>query len=101
MDGSELLDQVSRLPISRWNYKSEGEASSHIGPTAQDFQKVFGVGSDGKSISTIDPSGIALAAIAQLHTENQELRRRNESLESRFEALMKKVERLEKDVEAK
>jgi len=101
VDGSELLDQVSRLPISRWNYKSEGEASSHIGPTAQDFQKVFGVGSDGKSISTIDPSGIALAAIAQLHTENQELRRRNESLESRFEALMKKVERLEKDVEAK
>ena len=37
----------------------------HIGPMAQDFYKLFNLGNDDKSISTIDPSGIALAAIKE------------------------------------
>ena len=53
----------------------------HIGPTAQDFKAVFGVGSDGKSISTIDPSGIALAAIKELTKKNAELTSKLEKLQ--------------------
>ena len=45
----------------KWNYKGSDE--THIGPIAEDFYRIFGVGVDEKSISTIDPSGVALAAI--------------------------------------
>jgi hypothetical protein len=65
VDGAELLNKIVELEITKWNYKGDRDAQ-HIGPTAQDFQQAFGVGSDGKSISTIDPSGIALAAIKEL-----------------------------------
>jgi hypothetical protein len=71
VDGDQLLDKIESLDISEWNYKTEDDAVRHIGPTAQDFQKTFGVGSDGKSISTIDPSGIALAAIKALNEKSK------------------------------
>ena len=68
VDGEELLDKISELDITKWNYKCD-KSTEHIGPTAQDFKETFGVGSDGKSISTIDPSGIALAAIKELYAQ--------------------------------
>jgi len=59
------------LPISKWKYK--GTNKYHIGPTAQDFSKLFGLGIDDKGISTVDPAGIALAAIKELIKKNQQL----------------------------
>ncbi len=73
VDSERLLQQIAELAISEWNYKGDSGVT-HIGPTAQDFKKIFGVGRDDKSISTIDPSGIALAAIQALKSENDELR---------------------------
>ena len=58
IDGAELLNQIEQLAITRWNYKGKTDAT-HIGPTAQDFKAAFGVGANDKTISTIDPSGIA------------------------------------------
>jgi hypothetical protein len=66
IDGARLLDQLARLPITSWSYKSDPGAR-HIGPMAQDFQTIFGVGDSDKAISTIDPAGIALATIQELH----------------------------------
>ena len=48
----------------------------------------FNLGGDSKSISTIDPAGIALAAIKELYKQNQKLQAANEEL-------MERVERLE------
>jgi len=90
IDGEELLEKIEELPITQWNYKNEDESITHIGPTAQDFQKTFGVGSNEKAISTIDPSGIALAAIKELIKQNQELIKANEELNKRVKALEKK-----------
>lgn len=61
LDETALLDRVDRLPITRWNYK--GDPAKHIGPVAQAFYRTFGLGDDDKAISTLDPAGIALAAI--------------------------------------
>ena len=58
---------VMELPIKRWNYKSQREEIEHIGPMAQDFYSIFNVGDNNLTISTIDPSGIALAAIQELN----------------------------------
>jgi hypothetical protein len=87
VDGQELLGKISELEVTKWNYKGNADGMKHIGPTAQDFKKIFDVGSDGKTISTIDPSGIALAAIKELYKENL-------SLMAQVADLMKQVEEL-------
>ncbi len=98
VDGEELLEKISGLEITKWNYKGNTE-SEHIGPTAQDFQATFGVGSDGKSISTIDPSGIALAAIKELNKQNQELKVQSQDLKAQNELLKKQLDDLNAKVE--
>jgi hypothetical protein len=75
VDGRDILSRLARLPISRWSYKSQDPGLEHIGPMAQDFYELFGVGSDDKTISTLDPDGIALAAIQELHKQNVELKK--------------------------
>lgn len=93
VNGEELLNKLSELEITEWNYKGN-EADKHIGPTAQDFQKTFGVGSDGKSISTIDPSGIALAAIKELNKQNNELKDQNKELKKELDELKRLVNKI-------
>ncbi len=73
IDGEQLLNKLEALAITQWNYKNSGDKATHIGPTAQEFYSAFGVGNDSLSISTIDPSGIALAAIKELSRRSREL----------------------------
>ena len=86
-----VLEKVSALPISEWNYKVAG-GIRHVGPMAQDFQAAFNLGEDDKHIATVDADGVALAAIQGLNqkladelsrrdAENAELKRRLEALE--------------------
>jgi hypothetical protein len=74
----EILRGVLALPISTWNYKSQDASMRHIGPMAQDFFLTFKVGEDNKHIATIDPDGVALAAIQGL---NEELKDRDAKIE--------------------
>lgn len=87
--GLELLQKVKELPVQRWKYKGTNEY--HIGPVAEDFYKAFGLGMDDKGISTVDPSGIALAAI-------QEQQRIIEKQNDLILQLQKRIEALEKIV---
>lgn len=89
VDGEEILKSLEDLEITRWNYKGKDEAE-HIGPTAQDFYKAFGVGTDDKSISTVDPSGIALAAIKELYKKSKEV----DELKKQLDELARQVEKL-------
>ncbi|MGH8014691.1 MAG: tail fiber domain-containing protein [Candidatus Zixiibacteriota bacterium] len=85
IDETELLERLSELDIKQWNYKAEGEQIKHVGPVSQDFYAKFKLGMDDKGISTVDASGVALAAIQALYKENQELKKRLEKLESLIE----------------
>jgi hypothetical protein len=69
VDTRAILRGVLALPISTWNYKSQDTSVRHIGPMAQDFFAAFKVGEGDKTIATIDPDGVALAAIQGLHEE--------------------------------
>ncbi len=69
VDSREILRGVLGLPISTWNYKSQNDSVRHIGAMAQDFASIFKVGDNNTSISTIDPDGIAFAAIQGLFAE--------------------------------
>ena len=80
-----------------------------MGPMAQDFHAAFALGVGDKLIDTIDPDGVALAAIQGLHTlvrekdaeiaenraEIDELRSRQAALEDQLAALSERLEKLQ------
>jgi hypothetical protein len=80
VDKEAILDELARLPILTWSYKTEDTKARHIGPTAQDFMATFGVGSSDKTILQVDGDGVALAAIQALHAEVRHLQRENAAL---------------------
>ncbi len=73
----DVLRRVLKLPISTWSYKGQSQFL-HIGPMAQDFFATFKVGESDKTISTVDPGGVALAAIQGL---NEKLEDRDKKIE--------------------
>ena len=83
----EMLSKVVALPITSWVYKSSLEGT-HVGPIAEDFKAAFGLAGDGKSISTVDADGVALAAIQGL---NLKLEAENAALKVRLDALEAKL----------
>jgi hypothetical protein len=89
IDNAEILDKVSALQITTWNYKEQDDAVRHLGPMAQDFKAAFGLGSTDKSIFTIDADGVALASIQALRAENDALKEQLVQLERRLAKLEK------------
>jgi hypothetical protein len=61
-----VLKAVASMPITTWNYKANDDSVRHMGPMAQDFHDAFGLGASETMIETIDPDGVALAAIQGL-----------------------------------
>jgi len=92
-----VLEKVAQLPIQTWAYTND-PSIKHLGPVAQDFYAAFAIGPDDKHITTVDESGVALAAIQGLNqkvedlngelkrrdTENAELKLRLDKLEQRL-----------------
>ena len=66
VDPADMLERVRALPITTWNYRIDDASVRHIGPMAQDFTAVFGVGGDDRTIHPMDGQGVALAAIQGL-----------------------------------
>jgi hypothetical protein len=89
VDARAVLDAVAAMPVSTWNYTTEDAAVRHMGPMAQDFYAVFGLGDSERHINSLDADGVALAAIQGLYAENQELQARVEALEGRLSGLEK------------
>jgi Chaperone of endosialidase len=95
VNGREALEKVAALPITRWNYKTEGESVQHIGPVAQDFQAAFQLSHDDKHISTVDEGGVALAAIQGL---NQKVEERDDKIQAQgaeIQALKAKADKVD------
>jgi hypothetical protein len=89
----EVLDKVTALPISRWNFKGD-VATDHVGPMAQDFHAAFGVGTDERHIATVDADGVALAAIQGLNQKlTEELKQKGTEI-TELKARLDKLEAL-------
>jgi Flp pilus assembly pilin Flp len=82
----EVLTRVAALPIATWHYLSEGPATRHVGPMAQEFHAAFGVGADDTQIALVDASGVALAAIQGLHGQVLDHQSRLALIETRLAA---------------
>ncbi len=96
IDAQALLDKIADLDITEWNYRNDSEQVRHIGPTAQDFYRLFGIGNDDKSISTIDPAGISLAAIKELYKKSKEVDQLKQQVEELSRQLMMLKEQISK-----
>ncbi|MGA2556762.1 MAG: tail fiber domain-containing protein [Verrucomicrobiota bacterium] len=93
LDGQKVLAKVAALPLTKWNYKTDGKEVQHIGPMAQDFQAEFQLnGGDDQHISVVDEGGVALAAIQGL---NQKLNVKD----AEIQALKQSVEELKEMVQ--
>jgi len=77
IDESEVLDKVSKLPVSNWEYKKDIEgvpAGRHTGPMAQDWSRLFGDGSGKETtIPIVDAVGVTLASIKAIVKQLKEL----------------------------
>lgn len=82
-----ILENIDKLAISSWSYiKDKGEIQ-HIGPMAQDFFKAFNLGYSDEHISSVDTSGVSLAAVKALYKVSQEKDLKIAELETRLAKL--------------
>lgn len=93
--GEDVLTRLRSLPITSWSYRTDSDGIRHLGPTAQDFRRAFGLGSDDVTIGTVDADGVALAAAQALDARTQQQQQRIEALEAENADLRARLERLE------
>ncbi|MBA2667999.1 MAG: tail fiber domain-containing protein [Trueperaceae bacterium] len=67
LDTIWVLERLAEMPVTSWSMRGDVTQTSHVGPTAQDFQAAFGLGNDDTTINTADAQGVALAAIQGLY----------------------------------
>ncbi|AXY73260.1 hypothetical protein D3H65_04385 [Paraflavitalea soli] len=98
VQGEAILDKLRSIPIRRWGYLSEADDVRHLGPTAQDFYAAFGLGSDERSIGTVDADGVALAGVQALDVRTREQAAGIQKLEQENAVLRERLQALEQHV---
>jgi trimeric autotransporter adhesin len=95
INAKSVLQKVLALPVTTWNYITEGNGTRRMGPMAQDFYAAFRLGSDDKTIGTVDAHGVALAAIQGLNQKlGDEVKAKNAeiaALKSRLLAIERRL----------
>jgi hypothetical protein len=91
VDVQEVAAKVASLPLQTWSYKAQSNDIRHMGPMAQDFYEVFGLGEDERYIGTMNADGVALAAIQGLYAISQEQAEEIEDLQVENASLRKQL----------
>jgi len=80
-DSELLLEKIRRIPITKWNYKSDVSKEKYIGPMAQDFYSAFQLnGTDSLGINSISIDGVNMAGIQALEKRTSEMKNEIEKL---------------------
>jgi hypothetical protein len=87
VDGLDVLTRLRTLPVQSWSYRENAEGTRHMGPTAQDFHAIFGLGDDPVTISAVDIGGVAFASIKALDEQVARLQGENAALRTDVSAL--------------
>jgi len=93
--GPGLLDAVVRLPVLTWSYAADSAGTLHAGPMAEDFYRLFGLGTDDRHLAPSDVAGVALAAVQELVRKAAEKDEKIAALERQNAALAERLARLE------
>lgn len=95
VDASDILQRLQSLDVSRWRYRNDSTQSEHLGPMAEDFHRLFGLGVDDKHIAASDVAGVAVtsiqALVSKLDHQAEEMARVNHE----NEALKARIQRIE------
>jgi hypothetical protein len=86
VDSQMVLDRLLDLPIATWQRRGQ-DGITHLGPMAQDFRALFGLGVDDTSIATVDMAGVTMAAVQALNAKVEAKDAEIERLEARLAAL--------------
>ncbi len=81
INGNDVLARLRKIPVSTWNYISEGQQVRHMGPMAEDFYQAFGLGTSNIAIGVQDLAGVSLAAVKALDARTTELQQRTTEVE--------------------
>ena len=85
INGHELLERLTALPVSTWRYHWEPPDVRHLGPMSQDFRAAFGLGDDERRIDMVDANGVLTVALQALY-------RRIAALEAEVAALREQLQ---------
>jgi hypothetical protein len=86
LDPAGVLTRLAELPIQLWTYRQDRGRARHVGPFAEDFHRLFGVG-EPTHLAPGDQVGLALLAIQGLQREIQERDQQIAELTVRLERL--------------
>lgn len=94
VDPSAVLAKLAELPLTEWSYK-KGDMTRHLGPMAEDFYRIFGLGPDAEHIAPKDLAGVAMASAKALREKVQAQQDELAAKEKKIEKLETRMERLE------
>jgi hypothetical protein len=100
VDGDDVLNRLREVPVSSWNYITEGSGVRHLGPMAEDFHQAFGLGTDSKSIGVQDLAGVSLVAVKALEARATKLQESNAQLSAGLEQKTAEVEQLRSELKS-
>ena len=95
VDNEQILERLLTLPITSWTYIDQAHQGRHIGPMAQDFNPLFGVGEYENRIQVVDTYGVAFAAIQALAARNEAQVEQLTDLQAQNGLLLARIEKLE------
>jgi hypothetical protein len=91
-----VLGRLRKIPITSWNYISEGQQVRHLGPMAEDFYSQFKLGTGSTSIGVQDLAGVSIAAVKELDIQLQQKDAQIEKLQDEVKQLRANQSELEK-----
>jgi hypothetical protein len=98
VDGEGVLAKLRTIPVSTWNYITEGQNVRHMGPMAEDFYAAFGLGVNSQSIGVQDLTAVSLAAVKELDERTLELEKKSaevDQLRAQLSEVMARLAALE------
>jgi hypothetical protein len=91
LDLDDILRKIDRLEVSRWKYKDEDKYVTHIGPIAEDFNRLFKTGSREDQLNLIDSAGVSLAGVKALVAQASRQEQRLDELGREIEDLKAQI----------
>jgi hypothetical protein len=100
LSANGVLAGLRKIPVTTWNYISEGAQVRHLGPMAEDFYAQFALGTGNTSIGVQDLAGVSIAAVKELDEQLQQKNAEIERLQSEVKILRSNQTELEKRLQA-
>ena len=94
IDEKEILEKINKLELNYWTYNHDNDRVRHLGPMAEEFYQLFGLGSTAKGISSIDTAGVSLAAVKALSKKYKTTQDELVQAQSIIDSKDKKIARL-------